>query len=89
MTVKDKISTDDCTIELWNNFLKYSDNSIVARIDGEPLVGPSADYLVYRRCIHHWEVAGVKGEVSDAEKLRIIANVERAFAANGMVLRLE
>jgi hypothetical protein len=56
-------------------------------VDGEMLVPPPHDYVVWTSSIGLWGGAGEP--VSDDEKRRIIANLDAVLRANGIKARFE
>jgi hypothetical protein len=94
-----RILGDGCTIELLGRTgLKYTEGATTLFVGGERLVG-KPDYVVYANSIGPWEgyldsSAPVvpywedPRRLPDAERRRVLANIESAFRANGLVLEI-
>jgi hypothetical protein len=62
--------------------LRYHEGGKTMFVDGEMLVPPPHDYVVWTSSIGRWD--GADEPVSEEEKRRIIANLEAFFRANGI-----
>lgn len=66
--------------------MRYREGSETVFVDGEMLTG-AFDFVVYVNSIKAWE--GSHRPISDAERQRIVANIQTACRQNGVRLDVE
>jgi hypothetical protein len=66
--------------------LRYREGDRTIFVDGEMLTG-EFDFVIYAGSIRAWESSGEP--IAEAERQRIVSNIQAAFRQNGMAVDVE
>jgi hypothetical protein len=82
-----EISGPGCSVTVLGRAgLRYREGDRTIFVDGKMLTG-EFDFVVYASSISAWESSGER--IAEAERKRIISNIEAAFRQNGMRVDVE